>query len=297
MAAGWGKLIPAAVAAIEAARGRGVDVAADLYPYTAAGTGLEITVPTWVWADGKEKGIERLRDPAVRARLKKELITGSPGWSNVVAASGGWQNVVLATAQGTKYARYEGRNLAEIGKALGRDPVDLAWDIVIEAQPKRAMALYFVMSEEDIVHALRQPWVSIGSDASSVAKLGEVDALGLAHPRSYGTFPRIIAEYVKRRPVLGLADAVRKMTSWPAQRMGLSDRGLIREGMRADVTIFDLARLDDVADWTNPTGIPTGIETVIVNGAVTLDANGPTGARAGRVLRHDCAIDTQGIST
>ncbi|MDT9600507.1 N-acyl-D-amino-acid deacylase family protein [Sphingosinicella rhizophila] len=287
-AGGWGKLIPAAVASIEAARGRGVDVAADLYPYAAAGTGLEITVPTWVWADGKEKGIERLRDPKVRARLKKELVTGSPGWSNVVAASGGWQNVVLANAQGSRYSRFEGRNLAEIGKELGRDPVDLAWDIVIEAQPKRAMALYFVMSEDDIVHAIRQPWVSIGSDASSVMKLGEVDALGLAHPRAYGTFPRVIAEYVKRRQVLGLPDAVRKMSGWPAQRMGLSDRGLLREGMRADIIIFDLEELDDVADWQNPTGVPTGIETVIVNGQVTLDAHGHTGARAGRVLRHPC---------
>lgn len=288
-AGGWGKSIPAAVAAIEAARGRGLDVAADLYPYTAAGTGLEITVPTWVWKEGKERGIEKLRDPKVRAQLKKELITGSDDWSNVIVAAGGWKNIVLANAHNEKYTRFHGKNLAEIGATLNRDPVDTAWDILVEAYPKRAMALYFVMNEDDIVYAIRQPWVSIGSDASSTVKFGEVDALGLGHPRSYGTFPRVLAEYVKRRGVLTLPDAIRKMTGWPAQRMGLSDRGLLREGLRADVTIFNLDRIDDVANWQNPVGAPIGIETVIVNGKITLDAKGHTGAAAGQVLRHSCS--------
>ncbi|WP_220475412.1 N-acyl-D-amino-acid deacylase family protein [Sphingomonas cavernae] len=289
-APGWGKLMPQAIATINAARARGVDVAADLYPYTAGGTGLEIIAPSWVWADGVEKGIERLRDPKLRERMKKEVAAGSmPGWSNLVHASGGFANVRLANGFSKKYAPYHGKSLAEIGAALNRDPADVAWDILLEGLPNRSVALYFMMSEPDIETALKQPWVSIGSDAAASKKLGEVDALGLPHPRAYGTFPRIIAEYVKRRPILSLEDAVRKMTGWPAQRMGLSDRGLIREGMRADVVVFDLDKLDDVASWEKPTAQPTGIETVIVNGAIALDAGKATAARTGVVLRHTCS--------
>jgi N-acyl-D-amino-acid deacylase len=150
------------------------------------------------------------------------------------------------------------------------------------------MALYFMMSEQDIETALRQPWTSIGSDAGASATPGKVDTLGLPHPRSYGTFPRVIAEYVKRRPVLTLEQAVRKMTGWPAQRMGLSDRGLVRQGMRADVVVFDYAKIDDVASWKNPTDYPTGIDTVIVNGAVAVDQGTLENTKAGAVLRHSC---------
>lgn len=288
-APGWGKLMPQAVATINAARARGVDVAADLYPYTAGGTGLEIIAPSWVWADGLQKGIERLRDPKVRERMKKEVAAGSmPGWSNLVHASGGFANVRLANGFSKKYERFHGKSLAEIGATLNIDPADAAWDIALEGLPNRSVALYFMMSEQDIETALKQPWVSIGSDAAASVNLGEVDALGLPHPRAYGTFPRIIAEYVKRRPVLSLEDAVRKMTGWPAQRMGLTDRGLIRDGMRADIVIFDFDKLDDGATWEKPTALPTGIDTVIVNGVVTLDGGKHTGARAGAVLRHEC---------
>ncbi|AJA08108.1 D-aminoacylase [Sphingopyxis fribergensis] len=290
-APGWGKLMPQAVATINAARARGVDVAADLYPYTAGGTGLEIIAPSWVWADGVEKGIERLRDPKVRERMKKEVAAGSmPGWSNLVHASGGFANVRLANGFSDKYRPYHGKSLAEIGKVLNRDPADVAWDILLEGLPNRSVALYFMMSEQDIETAIKQPWVSIGSDAAASEKAGEMDALGLPHPRAYGTFPRIIAEYVKRRPVLSLEDAVRKMTGWPAQRMGLTDRGLIRDGMRADMVVFDLDKLDDVASWDKPTASPTGIETVIVNGVVTIANGKHTGAKAGAVLRHSCGV-------
>lgn len=290
-APGWGKLMPQALAAINAARARGVDVAADLYPYTAGGTGLEIIAPSWVWADGVEKGIERLRDPKQRERMKKEVAAGSmPGWSNLVHASGGWNNVRLANGFSDKYRQYHGQSLAKIGAALKRDPADVAYDILLEGLPNRSVALYFMMSEKDIEAALHQPWVSIGSDAASSEVLGGMDDLGLPHPRAYGTFPRIIAEYVKRRPVLTLEDAVRKMTSWPAQRMGLTDRGLIRDGMRADIVVFDLDTLDDVASYEKPTAVPTGIETVIVNGVVTLAGGKHTGAKAGSVLRHSCTL-------
>ncbi|MHC9013159.1 N-acyl-D-amino-acid deacylase family protein [Stenotrophomonas rhizophila] len=285
----WGKLMPQALATINAARDRGVDVAADLYPYTAGGTGLEIIAPSWVWADGLEKGIERVRDPKVRERMKTEVAAGSmPGWSNLVHASGGFQNVRLANSFSEKYRRFHGKTLAEIGAELNLDPADAAWDIALEGLPNRAVALYFMISEADVQLALRQPWVSIGSDAAAAVNYGSDGAIGLPHPRAYGTFPRILAEYVKRRQVLTLEDAVRKMTSWPAQRMGLSDRGLIREGMRADIVLFDLDTLDDVASWDAPAGAPTGIDTVIVNGVVSFEDGKHTGARAGSALRHPC---------
>jgi N-acyl-D-amino-acid deacylase len=288
-APGWGKLMPQAIATINAARARGVDIAADLYPYTAGGTGLEIIAPTWVWADGVQKGIERLRDPKLRERMKREVEAGSmPGWSNLVHASGGWANVRLANGFSDKYRQYHGQSLEQIGKALNRHPADAAWDILLEGLPNRSVALYFMMSEQDIEAALRQPWVSIGSDAAASQELGAVDALGLPHPRAYGTFPRVIAEYVKRRPILSLEDAVRKMTGWPAQRMGLTDRGLIRDGMRGDIVIFDYDRIEDGATWDKPTALPSGIDTVIVNGVVTIDKGRHTGARAGSVLRHEC---------
>ena len=290
-APGWGRLMPRAIAEVEAARARGIDVAADLYPYDAGGTGLSITVPTWVFADGEEKGYQRLKDPRVRERLKRELAAGSlPGWSNLVQASGGWDRVKLANPYNPKYEAYRLRSIADIARQLGRDPADVAWDIVLEALPNRAMALFFMMDEGDIEAALRQPWTSIGSDAAAAEKPGEVDALGLPHPRAYGTFPRIIAEYVKRRRTLTLEEAIRKMTSWPAARMGLHDRGVIREGLRADLTVFDYDRIDDVASWERPTASPVGIDYVVVNGELTLAEGAYTGARAGRVLRRGCSV-------
>jgi N-acyl-D-amino-acid deacylase len=211
-----------------------------------------------------------------------------PGWSNLVDASGGWDHVVLANAYSAKYDKYRYKSLAEIGKALGRDPADVAWDILLEALPNRAMALYFMMDERDIETAMRQPWVSIGSDASASETFGEIDALGLPHPRAYGTNPRIIAEYVRSRHVLTLEQAVRKMTSWPAARMGLYDRGVIREGLKADLTVFDYDRIADGSTWANPTAAPRGIDYVVVNGKVAVDKGAYTGAKSGMVLRHAC---------
>ena len=289
-APGWGRLMPQAIAEIDSARIRGVDVAADLYPYPAGGTGLSITVPNWVFAEGEEKGYERLRDSSVRARLKREIAAGSEsGWSNLVQASGGWNHVVLANPFNPKYDAYRMQSIAAIAAALQRDPADVAWDIVLDALPNRAMALFFMMDERDIELALRQPWTSIGTDAASAKTFGDVDAIGLPHPRSYGTFPRVIAEYVRKRHVLTLEEAIRKMTSWPAARMGLADRGVIREGMRADLTVFDYDRIQDNATWERPTAAPVGIDYVVVNGEVTMDSRGYTGAKAGRVLRGGCA--------
>jgi N-acyl-D-amino-acid deacylase len=285
----FGELMPAAVSAINAARARGVDVAANMYPYTAGGTGLAITVPNWVFADGEERGYERLRDPRVRERLRREVAQGSqPGWSNLVHAAGGWDRVVLANAHSARFTPYEGQSIAAIAQQIGGDPADVAWDITLEGLPRRVTALFVLMDEQDVAYGLRQPWVSIGTDADAFDST-DPNALMMTHPRANGTFPRVLEEYARRQGVLTLEDAVRKMTSWPASRMGLNDRGVLREGLRADITIFDYERMDDVADYQNSHGRPTGIEYVIVNGQIALDPNGPTQARAGHVLRHPCS--------
>ena len=285
----WGKLMPQAIAKIEAARSRGLDIGANIYPYRAGGTGLDVTIPTHVFAKGREAAHAALRDPAVRAQLKKELAAGSqPDWSNLVHASGGWKNVVLVNGHSEPYERFNGRNFVEIGKSLGMDPADAAWDIWLAALPARASALYFMMDDTDIDLAMRQPWVSIGTDAAALDTTLEPQAAAKGHPRSYGTFPRIIAEYVQARGVLTLPDAIRKMTGWPAQRLGLADRGLLRQGMRADIVVFDLASIKDRATFEAPTLAPEGIDEVIVNGVVAFADGKPTGSRSGSVLRHAC---------
>jgi N-acyl-D-amino-acid deacylase len=289
-APGWGKLVPQAGELIEAARRRGVAIAADMYVYTAGGTGLDITVPNWVWEQGEKRGLERLADPTVRVRLKREVAAGSaPGWSNLIEASGGWDHVMLANAFNPKYDAYRFKSIDYIARQLGQEPADVSWDIVLGAQPKRAMGLFFMMSEADIETALRWPWMSIGSDAGANEGPGTIDAIGLPHPRAYANFPRVIAEYVKKRHVLTLEDAIRKMTSLPATRMRLYDRGAIRSGLKADVTIFNEDRIADVADYTNPTAYPTGIDYVLVNGQVVVDQGRHTGAKPGQVLRGGAA--------
>ena len=235
-----------------------------------------------------QAGLEKLKDPAVRERLKKEVAAGSePGWSNLVEAAGGWDHVMLANAFNPQYDQYRYKSLQFIADRLGRDPADVAWDIVIAAQPHRAMALFFMMSETDIETALKFPWMSIGSDAAANDGPGKIDALGLPHPRAYANFPRVIAEYVKKRHVLTLEDAVRKMTSWPATRMHLYDRGAIREGLRADVTVFNYDKIDDKASYENPTAYPEGIDFVLVNGQLVVDQGQHTGAKPGMVLKVD----------
>jgi N-acyl-D-amino-acid deacylase len=283
---GWGKLVPQGIAQIEAARSRGVSIGADMYLYTAGGTGLDITVPNWVFEQGAEQAAKRLKDPRVRERLKREVAAGSqPGWSNLVAASGGWDRVMLANAFNPRYDQYRYKSIEYIAQQLQREPPDVAWDILLEALPNRAMALYFMMGENDIETALKQPWMGIGSDASAAEQLGTMDALGLPHPRSYGNFPRLIAEYVKKRKVITLEDAVRKMSSLAATRMRQFDRGAIRVGMWADITVFDYERIQDGATYEQPMALPSGIDYVLVNGEVVIDGGRHTGKKPGRVLR------------
>jgi N-acyl-D-amino-acid deacylase len=282
---GWGTLMPAAIRLIEEARERGVEVAADVYPYTAGGTGLEATIPSWAHEGGPDSLRARLGDPEIRARLKEEVReTGSEGWWNIVEASGGWENIVLVNARSPANAHLEGRTLAEIASDQGKAPEDAAWDLVLEGEG-RVMAIFHMMTEADVELALQQVWVSVGSDAGASVDPGATDGLGLPHPRSYGTFPRILARYVRDEGVLTLEDAVRKMTSWPATRMRLEGRGLLREGMWADLVVFDMDRVEDRATWEDPTLFPEGIDLVVVNGVVVIDEDGRhTEARPGQVL-------------
>jgi N-acyl-D-aspartate/D-glutamate deacylase len=280
---GWGILMDSVRRVVDAARTRGVDVAADMYVYTAGGTGLEATIPSWAHEGGRDSLLARLARPAVRERLKRELQTGAPGWWNIVEAAGGWEGVVLVNARNAANARYENRNIAQIAREMGRDPADVAWDLVTQGSG-RVMAIYHMMSEGDIETALRFPWTSIGSDAGAVLSVGATDATGLPHPRSFGNHARVIARYVKDRRTISLEEAVRKMTSWPATRMRLANRGTIKEGHWADVTIFDLEALDDRATYERPMEFPSGIEWVIVNGVVTIERGRHTGAKAGKVL-------------
>jgi N-acyl-D-aspartate/D-glutamate deacylase len=280
---GWGVMMDSIRKAVEAARARNVDVAADMYVYTAGGTGLEATIPSWAFDGGKDSLLARLKSPTTRARLKAEQTTGVPGWWNIIEAAGGWDGVVLANARNPQNDRFNGKSLAQIGKELGKDPADVAFDFVAQGSG-RVMALYYMMSEQDIETALKFPWTSIGSDAGAAAKLGGGDDLGLPHPRSYGNSVRVIAKYVKERNVISLEEAVRKMTSWPATRYRLASRGSIKEGNWADVTIFDLGTLQDGATYEHPTEPPKGIDWVLVNGAITIDHGTHTGAKAGRVL-------------
>ncbi len=280
---GWGKLMKEAGAQIEAARARGVDVAADLYPYTAGGTGLEATIPSWAFNGGIDSLRARLNHPAMRDRLRREFETGSPGWWNIIEAAGGWRGDVLVNARNPANAKYENRNLEDIAKEMGKDPRDAAWDLVLQGQG-RVMAIYHMMSEEDIRTALRYPWTSIGSDAGATLGAGQTDLLGLPHPRSYGTFPRVIAKYVREDQVITLEEAIRKMSGWPATRMRIPERGFLREGFWADVVIFDYDRIRDASTYERPTEYPEGIDYVLVNGVVVVENGQHTGAKPGKVI-------------
>ena len=279
----WGILMDSVRQVVDAARARNVDVAADMYLYTAGGTGLEATIPSWAFDGGNDSLRVRLANPEIRARLKREIQSGSPGWFNIVAACGGWDKIVLVNARNAANAKYEQRKLADIAKELGRDPADVAWDFVAQGRG-RVMAIYHMMSEQDIETALRFPWTSIGSDAGATVSVGAIDETGLPHPRAYGNFPRLIAKYVKERHVLTLPEAIRKMTGWPATRMKLANRGTIAVGNWADVTIFDYDTIEDRATFEKPMALPLGISYVLVNGVVTIEKGTHTNAKAGRVL-------------
>lgn len=280
---GWGTLMRQAGKTIEAARSRGVDVAADMYLYTAGGTSLSAVIPSWASEGGTASLMGRLKDPATRARLKNEMKAGSPGWWNIVEAAGGWDNIVVVSTGNEDNKRFENKSVAQIAKEWNKDPADAAFDLVLQANG-RAGALYYLMSEPDIETALTFPWTSLGSDSDASMTTVDPNTVGMGHPRGYGNFPRLIAEYVREKKVLTLPDAIRKMTSWPATRMRLASRGLIKEGCWADVVIFDYNKIKDEASYEHPFRPPTGIDYVLVNGQVVIEKGKHTGAKPGKVI-------------
>lgn len=276
----WGKM-PQAVAAIDAARARGVDVTADQYPYPASGTGLDAIIPNWAHAGGTDSLLARLADPATRARLRTELTAGGTDW-NIGSSAGGPRGVMIAGVGVDSLRRYQGMRLSEVAAARGQEVVDALFDILL-ADGAGTAAIYFSMSEEDIEYAMRQPWVMVGIDAG--ARAADSTVTGKPHPRAYGSFPRILCRYVRERGVITLPDAIRRFTSLPAARVGLDDRGVIKEGMFADFTIFDPDTVCDRATFEEPVQVSAGIVHVIVNGVPVLRDGSPTDARPGRALR------------
>jgi N-acyl-D-amino-acid deacylase len=276
----WGKM-PQAVAAIDAARARGVDVTADQYPYPASGTGLDAVIPNWAHAGGTDSLLSRLADPATRARLRAELTAGGVD-INIGTSAGGPSGVMIAGVGVDSLRKYQGMRLTEVAAARGQEVVDAVFDILLADQAGTS-AIYFSMSEEDIEYAMRQPWTMVGIDAG--ARAADSTVTGKPHPRAYGSFPRILCRYVRERGVITLPDAIRRFTSLPAARVGLDERGVIKEGMYADFTIFDPNTVCDRATFEEPVQVSVGIVHVIVNGVPVLRNGTPTDARPGRALR------------
>jgi len=277
----WGQMVQQ-VSEVQAARDRGVDITVDQYPYIASMTGLEMCVPPKYLEGSSYQVVARLKDSKVRAEIRQAIADGLPGWeSNQVKSVGGWHGVLVASLQKPENKQYEGRRMDEVAKKMGKDPLDALCDLLV-SEGGSAEAVYFSMSEPDVELAMKQPWLGVGSDGSAVSPA--MAFIGKPHPRFYGTFPRVLAVYVRERKVLSLPDAVRKMTSFPAQICGLMDRGLLRPGMAADITVFDPKAVADQATFQNPLLYPVGIPYVIVNGVVVIDQGQHTGEKTGRVL-------------
>lgn len=272
------------ITAIEKARASGLDVTADQYPYIASGTALSSTIPAHYHEGGEEAFVRRLRDPEVRTAIHRELENKSGvGDGDETAKTWRGSGIIIATVLDPSLKRYEGRSLARIAADEHKDPLDALIDLVIAARDQVG-AMYFTMNEEDVKLALQQPFVSVGTDAGAVNIQGPLSESG-AHPRAYGTFPRILGRYVREQRLLTLEEAIRKFTSLPAQRMGLRDRGTLRAGAFADITIFNPATVADAAGFDHPNRPSVGIEYVIVNGVISLDGGKITGRVGGRPLR------------
>lgn len=282
----WGT-VKRTLAMIESARSEGVDVAFDVYPYTAACTSLDSVLPPWAHAGGPIKEIARLKDPETRERLKREVNTLTDDWE-ASAAEDGWENIVVIGFKKPENKRFENRSVADIAKTLQKDPTDTAFDLIID-EGVQLFAIYHDINEDDVFTVMCHPLGSIGSDGESVCPYGPL-AQSTVHPRSYGTFPRVIREYAIDRKAFPLEEAIRKMTSWPAERIGITDRGVLAKGLAADIVVFDPAKIRDKATFENAHQFPEGITTVIVNGSVTVADGKHTKERAGLVLRHRPAV-------
>jgi N-acyl-D-amino-acid deacylase len=267
-------------AEIEAARGGGVDVSACQYPYTAGGTGLPATLPGWAQEGGREKMLERLKNPAERAKMRRDVEANTEVENLLAGAT--FDGVQIASVPPDKDQSIVGKRLSQIAAERHQDNWDTLFAVLID-NDGRVGALFHMMSEDDVKTAMRFPWVSVGTDSAAIRPDGPLGA-GQPHPRSYGTFPRILGRYVRDEHVLELPDAIRKMTSLAASQMKLADRGTIKEGFFADVVVFDPKTVADNGTFEKPQQYPVGIDVVIVNGSVTVESGRHTGAHAGRAL-------------
>jgi dihydroorotase/N-acyl-D-amino-acid deacylase len=280
--ANWGKMKDV-IAKIEAARASGVDVTANTYAYTAWFNSFSAFVPPWAHDGGDAKLIERMKDPATRARIRKDMNTPTTQWDNEWLAIPGPGSILLCVVQNPALQPLQGKTLAQAAAARHQDPLDALLDILIEDKAYTSVAV-FGMDEADVALALQQPWVSIDNDSQGTSPTG---LLGQEHPhpRAYGTFPRILRKYVREEHRLTLQDAIRKFTSLPAQRLGLTERGVLKQGLWADVVIFDPEQIHDVATFENPNQLSVGMQYVLVNGVPVIAGGKATQALPGKVLR------------
>jgi dihydroorotase/N-acyl-D-amino-acid deacylase len=277
----WGRM-PEVVAKINAARADGMDVTADTYAYPAWSNDFSAIVPPWVHDGGNAKMVERLKDPVLRARIRKEMTTPSTEWDNEWISLPGPESILISLVHSPAMRDLQGKTMDVIAKQWGKDPIDAIFDLLI--QDPLAQIVGFGMSEPDIVLALQQPWVSLDNDSSGTSPEG---ILGQehSHPRAYGTFPRVLRKYVREEKKLSLEDAIRKFSALPAQRIRLIDRGVLKAGMWGDVVIFDPTTVRDLATYENPNQLSQGMEYVLVNGVPVIDRGKMTGAKPGKVLR------------
>ena len=276
-------LMPEIVARIDRARAAGVDIAADTYAYPAWYNDMSAFIPPWAHDGGDAKLIERLQDPAVRARLKKELASPETDWDNEWQSVPGPEAILIATVLNPKLIDLQGHSLAEIAKARGTDPMDTLFDILVEDGARTTVAV-FAMSEPDIALAAVQPWVSFCNDSEGTSPDG---LLGkeFPHPRAYGTFPRVLRKYVREERRMRLEEAIRKFTSLPASRLRLNDRGVLKAGLWADIVVFDPEQITDKATFSAPKQLSVGMQWVLVNGVPVIADGVSTNALPGRVLR------------
>ncbi|MBS0255165.1 MAG: D-aminoacylase [Proteobacteria bacterium] len=277
----WGKY-PAMVAKIESARAEGLRITADMYTYTAGATGLDAAMPTWVQAGGTEQWIARMKDPAIRARVLAEMRAPGKGWENLLYNAGGADKVILLAFKNPKLKPLSGKTLAEVAALRGTSPEDTAIDLVIE-DGTRVGTAYFLMNEANVAQQTALPWMAFGSDAASQAPEG-VFLKASAHPRAYGNFARLLGKYVREERTTTLADAVRRLSGFPASNLGIKDRGVLKTGNFADLAIFDPATIGDTATFDRPQQYATGMRHVFVNGVQILRNGEPTGATPGRFV-------------
>jgi N-acyl-D-amino-acid deacylase len=281
--ANFGKM-PEVLRRLEAARGRGLDVTANQYPYTRASNGLDSCLPLWAREGGFEKALPRLTDPATRERIKKDMDDpNATTWENQWYGANGGDGVMLSSVLNRDLAKYEGMTLAQIGKAMGKDPRDAVIDLVI-ADHGESSVITSIMDEDDVRTALKHPLVGVGTDSGAQAEDGRLSE-SKSHPRAWGSFPRILGRYVRDEHLLTLEEAIRKMTSKAAGRVHLADRGLLRPGMIADITVFDAATIRDVSTFDDPKHYATGVRHVFVNGSRVVADAAITSERPGRPLR------------